>query len=133
MAVICPLLLMPRGAVLGTEGLTLPECELTGGPGLSPASVSLPVRREVRAEQPQPPSLPRVHSLSSLGPRPQSLLTEGSLGQNDWGPRTPSTPLQSTYRCGAVGRNQGSGEEWGLAALGLYSFAGVQFPRNYTS
>lgn len=60
-----------QGFGLNAEGVTLPVCELTGVPGLSLTSVSLPVKMEVRTEQAQAPSLPRVHPLSSLGPRIQ--------------------------------------------------------------
>lgn len=66
---------MPKGAGLNTEGVTLPVCELTGGPGLSLASVSLPVKREVRAEQDSWQSPP----LSSLGPRIQEFAPGLSL------------------------------------------------------
>lgn len=44
---------MPRGGRLNAEGVTPPVCELTGVPGLSLASVSLPVKREAKAEQAQ--------------------------------------------------------------------------------
>lgn len=70
---------MPRGGGLNAEGVTLPVCELTGVPGLSLASVSLPVKREARAEQVQALCPPRAHPLSSLGPRIQECAPGLSL------------------------------------------------------
>lgn len=46
---------------------------------------------------------------------------------------SPPQAAKHMQMWGCRPQSGGSGEEWGLAGLGLSSFAGVQFPRNYTS
>lgn len=123
-------------------------CQETPGP--SPASVSLPGKgRTWDRSSLSSPSLPTA-TPPPVTPEPRNVpqasapLLDLSPGtpESSWqgGGRSPPSPSALLARAakhmqmwGCLPQSGGSGAEWGLAALGLSSFTGVQFPRNYTS